>query len=230
MLRALLWKDFRLNRLPLLIGIALLVVPYFLVSAAVMNMPLWEEATKASAWAVLLTTGCHFSVMCSQASLAMLTGHVIAAERGDRSAEFLAYLPPTRGQILVSKGILVAGTSAIVWGTNLGLQSIANLLAGDTDPNTLTANMAALSELGAIGIVACGAGWCASAMLDNSGPAVGLALVAPMALFGFLELGRYLVSWPNELSFSHTYFAACWPTGIGLFLAGTVYYLQRVEP
>ena len=84
MLRALLWKDLRVNRLPLLIGIALLLAPYIIVSVAVTHMPLWEEATAASAWAVLLATGCHFSAMCSQASLAMLSGHVIAAERGDR--------------------------------------------------------------------------------------------------------------------------------------------------
>ncbi len=95
MLRALLWKDLRVNRLPLLIAVAMLIVPYIIVSVAVTNMPLWDEATKASAWAVFLATGCHFSVMCSQASLAMLSGHVIAVERGDRSAEFIAYLPPS---------------------------------------------------------------------------------------------------------------------------------------
>ena len=86
LMRALVWKDLRLNRLPLLIGAALLVAPYIIVGTALTHMPVWEEAARASAWAVLLATGCHFSVMCSQASLALLSGHVIAAERGDRSA------------------------------------------------------------------------------------------------------------------------------------------------
>ena len=230
MLRALLWKDLRVNRLPLLIGIALLLAPYIIVSVAVTHMPLWEEATAASAWAVLLATGCHFSAMCSQASLAMLSGHVIAAERGDRSAEFIAYLPPSRGQILLSKAFVIVGAMAVVWGMNLALKWLADQLAGDTDASTLTSHTASLSQLAAIGILAAGAGWCASSMLENSGPAVTLAFVAPIVLFGFFQLTRYLVNWPDELSFSDVYFAGCWPVGLGLFLAGAAYYLQRVEP
>ena len=230
MLRALLWKDLRVNRLPLLIGAVLLVVPYIIVSVAVVNMPLWEEATRASSWAVLLATGCHFSVMCSQASLAMLSGHVIAAERGDRSAEFIAYLPPTRVQILLSKALVIGGALFVVWGMNLSLHWISDLLAGDLNASTLTSHMASLSQLAAIGILAVGAGWCASSMLESSGPAVSFALVAPIVLFGFLQLTRYLGNWPDELSFSDVYFAGCWPVGIGLFIVGIAYYVQRVEP
>lgn len=230
MLRALLWKDLRVNQLPLLIGLVLLFVPYVIASVAVVNMPIWGESTSASAWAVLLATGCHFSLMCSQVSLAMLSGHVIATERGDRSAEFMAYLPPSRRQILLSKAFLVVGAMAIVWGMNLAIMCIANLLAGDTDASTLTEDMASISHLAAVGILAAGAGWCASSMVENSGPAVTLSLVAPIALFGFFELTRYLANWPDEPSFSDVYFAGCWPAGLGLFAIGTAYYLRRVEP
>ena len=66
MLRALIWKDLRINRLPLLLGLLLFVVPYVIVAVAVVNMPLWNEAMAASAWAVLLASGCHFSVMLAQ--------------------------------------------------------------------------------------------------------------------------------------------------------------------
>jgi hypothetical protein len=201
-----------------------------MVGVAVVHMPLWSEATAASAWAVLLATGCHFSVMCSQASLAMLGGHVIAAERGDRSAEFLAYLPPTRAQVLLSKGFVVGASAAVVWGMNLSLRWTSELLAADIKADTLTAGMASLTELAAIGVLATGAGWCASAILENSGPAVGLALVAPIVLFGLLQLTRHLANWPDEFSFSDVYFAGCWPVGLGLFLAGSAYYLHRIEP
>ena len=114
MLKALVWKDLRINRAPLLIGAFLLVAPYVFVAVAVTNMPLWHEATAASAWAVLLTTGCHFSLMCVQPALAMLGGNAIAVERGDRSAEFLVYLPPSRAQVILSA--LVLGAFLIVWG------------------------------------------------------------------------------------------------------------------
>jgi hypothetical protein len=226
-----LWKDVRVNRLPLLIGVALLVAPYVVVGTAVTHMPVWQEATRASAWAVLLATGCYFSLMCSQASLAMLSGHVIAAERGDRSAEFLAYLPPSRGQVLLSKAIVLLGFAAVVWGLNSSANLVADYLAVDTDAaRMLTADMASLGRLAAIGALAIGAGWCASSMLENSGPAVAFALVAPLVVFGFLQLTRYLANWPDELSFDDVYFAACWPIGVSLFAAGTVYFLRRVEP
>ena len=91
MLKALIWKDVRINRLPLLIAVFLLVLPYGVVASAVMQMPLWQESTNASAWAVLLATGCYFSVMCSQASLAMLSGHVIAVERADRRSSSVVW-------------------------------------------------------------------------------------------------------------------------------------------
>ena len=203
LIRALMWKDLRINRLPLLIGAALLVAPYIIVGVAVTHMPLWQEATRASAWAVLLATGCHFSVMCSQPTLALLSGHVIAVERGDRSAEFLGYLPPSRGQVLLSKAIVLLGAAAIVWSLNLGTRFIAEYLAGDTDPaSMLTGGMTSLARLAAIGLLAAGAGWCASSMLENSGPAVAFAMVAPIVTFGFFQLTRYLANWPDELSFS----------------------------
>src|SRR5581483_10987631 len=131
MLKALMWKDLRINRLPLWIGGIVLVAPYLLVGIAVMQMPLWQEATVASAWAVLLTTGCHFSVMCSQPTLAMLSGNSIAVERGDRSAEFLSYLPPSRAMVLLSKAMVLLAAFLVIWGPNLIVLMAARLLCPD---------------------------------------------------------------------------------------------------
>jgi ABC-type transport system involved in multi-copper enzyme maturation permease subunit len=209
----------------------MLIAPYVVVGTAVTHMPLWEEATRASAWAVLLATSGYFSLMCSQASLALLSGHVIAAERGDRSAEFLAYLPPSRWQVLLSKAVVLFGATALVWGLNMGASLGADYLVHGTDAaRMLTGDMTSLPRLAAIGVLAIGAGWCASSVLENSGPAVAFALVAPIVTFGGFQLTRYLANWPDELSFANVYFTACWPIAIGLFAAGTAYYLHRVEP
>jgi ABC-type transport system involved in multi-copper enzyme maturation permease subunit len=209
----------------------MLIAPYVVVGTAVTHMPLWEEASRASAWAVLLATSGYFSLMCSQASLALLSGHVIAAERGDRSAEFLAYLPPSRWQVLLSKAVVLFGATALVWGLNMGASLGADYLVHGTDAaRMLTGDMTSLPRLAAIGVLAIGAGWCASSVLENSGPAVAFALVAPIVTFGGFQLTRYLANWPDELSFANVYFTACWPIAIGLFAAGTAYYLHRVEP
>lgn len=231
MLKALIWKDLRINRLPLLIGAFVLVAPYIVAGVAVTHMPLWQEATPASAWAVLLTTGCYFSVMCSQPTLAMLSGHLIAVERGDRSAEFLGYLPPSRGLVLFSKAVVLAGTFLAVWGLNLLLHATAAWIAPDSDAaRVLTSHMASLSRLAGIGLLAAGAGWCASATLDNSGPAVALGLAAPAVLFGVLLAANSAFSIPNDLAFAAVYFTLCPILAVACFAIGTFCYLGRVEP
>lgn len=231
MLKALIWKDVRINRAPLLIGVFLLVAPYVFVAAAVTNMPLWQEATTASAWAVLLTTGCHFSLMCSQPALAMLGGNAIAVERGDRSAEFLVYLPPSRAQVLLSKALVLGGAFLMVWGPNLLLKATAHWLSADSAASQeLTVNMPLLSHLAAIGLLATGVGWCASANFNNSGPAVALGMGAPVVLAGVLQATQYAFNAPDVLAFERTYFALCEMLAPAFFLVGTITYLRRVEP
>lgn len=231
MLRALLWKDLRINRLPLLIGAFMMITPYIVVGVAVTHMPLWQEATAASAWAVLLTTGCHFSLLCSQPALAMLSGHTIAVERGDRSAEFLGYLPPSRSLVLISKALVLVGAFLSVWGLNLLLQATAFWLSSDTDTaGELTSHLATLPRIAGIGLLAAGAGWCASANVENSGPAVALGLAAPMVLFSVLQATHSAFNTPDDLSFGSVYFTLCPILAVVFFTTGTFCYLRRVEP
>lgn len=232
MLKALIWKDVRINRLPLLIVVFLLVVPYAVVASAVMQMPLWHESTTASAWAVLLATGCYFSVMCSQAALAMLSGHVIAVERADRSIEFIAYLPPSRIQLLMSKLLVLASAIVVVWGANLALRELSGYLAGDArnPAHALIADMASFWSLAAVGALAMGAGWCASCTLSGTGGPVAMAFFSPMILVGLLQSLGFASGWPDEFSFGSVYRTACWVCGFGLFAIGTVHFLRRVEP
>jgi hypothetical protein len=231
MLKALLWKDVRINRLPLLIGAFVLLVPYIVVGVAVTHMPLWEEATAASAWAVLLATGCHFSLMCSQPTFAILSGHTIAVERGDRSAEFLCYLPPSRAMVLFSKALVLAGLFLVVWGLNLLMYAAAFWLSPESDAvRDLTSHLTSLPRFAGIGLLAAGAGWCASANLDNSGPAVALGLAAPAVLFGLLLSANSAFHTPDDLNFASFYFTLCPILAVLFFGIGTFSYLWRVGP
>jgi hypothetical protein len=231
MLKALVWKDVRINRAPLLIGAFLLVAPYIVVSVVVTNIPLWQEATAASAWAVLLATGCHFSLMCAQPALAMLGGNVIAVERGDRSAEFLAYLPPSRTMVLLSKALVLAAAFLLVWGPNLLLNATAHWLSSDSEATReLTKHMVAFPHLAAVGLLATGAGWCASANIQSSGPAVALGMGAPVVLVGVLQATKYAFNAPDLIAFDKTYFALCELLALVFFALGTITYLRRVEP
>lgn len=231
MLTALIRKDVRICRLPIAAGVVLLLAPFALAGMIVCNMPLWTEATPATAWATLLGAGYYFSIMCSQPTLAMISGNIIAAERSDRSAEFLAYLPPSRRQILSSKVVVLAAAAIIVWGFNLAVALIAEWLAGDTQAaRAMTADLAPLGHLAAIGVVGVGAGWSASAVSSSTGPAVALAFAAPLVVLGGLSAIQYITGWPSVLTFAEIYFPCCGVIGVVLFLTGTVYFLRRIEP
>jgi ABC-type transport system involved in multi-copper enzyme maturation permease subunit len=231
MLIALIKKDVRICSLPIISGVLLLLGPFALAAALVCNLPLWTEATPATAWATLLGTGCYFSIMSSQPTLAMISGNIIAAERGDRSAEFLAYLPPSRKQILGSKFIVLAAATLIVWGFNLLVFLVADWLAGDTDAaRTVISQMPSIRQFAAIGFVAVGAGWFASSISSSTGPAVAIALAAPMLVLVTLLLTNYLTDWPSELEFSRVYCVSCTVAGASLFAIGTTYFLRRIEP
>jgi hypothetical protein len=231
MLKALIWKDLRINRLPLLIGAFVLIVPYIVVGVAITHMPLWQEATAASAWAVLLATACYFSVMCSQPTFAILSGHIIAVERGDRSAEFLCYLPPSRAMVLFSKAVVLAGEFLVIWGLNLLMYAIALWLSPESDAaRDLTSELASLPRFAGIGLLAAGAGWCASANVDNSGPAVALGLAAPAVLFGVLQSTNSAFNTPDDLAFASVYFTLCPILAVLFFAIGTFSYIRRVGP
>ncbi len=228
---ALIRKDLRICRLPIMAGIALLVGPFVVVSMAVVAMPLWDESGRGTAWAVLLGTGAYFSIMCSQATLAMLSGNLIAAERADRSAEFLASLPPSRAQILSSKLIVLGGSAAVIWTLNLVLILVAQSISDNREAARLLVDtMAPIGRLGMLGMAAVGGGWCASAWFDSTGPSVAVAFFTPLAVFGGVSLLRYLTNWPGAPDVVAIYFQICTVIGCLLFLAGCVYYLRRVEP
>ncbi|MDA1233128.1 MAG: hypothetical protein O2856_20380, partial [Planctomycetota bacterium] len=121
MLRALFWKDVRVNRLPLFVGVILLIAPYFLAVGAFAFNPPAGSAVPTAMWGGLFAIGSIYSLAFSQLTIAILAGNIIAVERVDRSAEFLGYLPPSGTQILLSKSALLIGTGFIATAVNLAV-------------------------------------------------------------------------------------------------------------
>ncbi|MCG8650094.1 MAG: ABC transporter permease [Pirellulales bacterium] len=231
MMGTLIKKDLRICRLPLVTGLLLLLGPYAIAVMITMNMPLWNDAASQTAWAILLAMGSFLSLTCSLPTLAMLAGNIIAVERSDRSAEFLAYLPPSRSQILLSKFIVLAGAIVVIYGLNLPLLWLANWLASDTDAmGMFTDNTFPIWYVTALNCVMVGVGWSCSACFESTGPAVGLAFASPLALQAAIQLTRYTTTLLDNWIFPSFYFGSCIGLGLVTFLAGTVYYLRRVGP
>lgn len=229
MLMELLRKDLRICRLPIVTGVASLIGSFvlaLLIASSASTEPLWSEPS-AMAWALALKHGSTFTAILCQATFAMIGGTIIATERADRSAEFLAYLPPSRWQLLRSKMIVFLGAFGIVWGICIA----ADLLSHWLDNRVAAAvTSIPLTAIAPIGIISAGIGWCASAKFDNTGPAVGLAFASPIAVVGAIQGMRWAFDWPSDSNFADVFAVSCWTLGIACFLLGSIYYLRRVEP
>ncbi len=236
-LRALIWKDYRVNRLLLIVGALLLVVPYLVVA-----FPVWRSygagAEFHDAWemenALFLAGYCSLCLSCL--TFAMLGGNLIAGERADASAEFLGSLPPSRAKILVSKAILVSTTFGVIWGANLPLmfpawrrlvEMHAELEMAPLDPSVESV----LACIGATALVLFGVGWLASSLLSSPTFAIAAALPVPLAVGIALSVCRDNLAWPADVATALWYHAAiCALLGTTGLIGGTWYYLRRVEP
>ena len=227
----LLRKDFRLNRMVLVIAATPSVVPYVIAIIFAVNESYADSMPLQRSWAHLLLTANHFCLMQWPVAAALLGGNAFACERADRSAEFLAYLPPTKMRIATSKFTVVLVVAGIYWSVNLFLFWLGSSYIGDDSFQYLDLSDAMpKSSFAAIGLLTFGCGWLASSMVNNTGPAVVLGLGAPVVLFAGFQFTSWLVGWPADGQFGK------WFTTTGLSLgmiacgAGWHLYLRRVEP
>jgi ABC-type transport system involved in multi-copper enzyme maturation permease subunit len=235
-MKMLLWKDYRLNRLVLVLGATLLLGPYLVLllwSAYSPDVPrgFYRDS---KFWAGFLLTGSVTSLIFSELALALLAGNAFTCERADRSAEFLGYLPPSRLRILTSKAILVWSAAGLVWGVNLLAVTAAPVISA-IGKNELTANesfsiAAFFLATVATGVMFLGTGWLASCILDSPTFASATGLMTPLLLFCSFQILHVLFDWPGPEIIKELYTGSCLVVGLLCFAAGTVYYLRRVEP
>jgi ABC-type transport system involved in multi-copper enzyme maturation permease subunit len=227
-MRALLWKDYQINRPVLLMGLGLLVAPYLPVVAWQLYQHT-QELPVTGNWASALFQASVFSLACSQLTLAMLGGNTIACERADRSAEFLAYLPPSRARILASKAVLALTVGLIVWGTNLLVSEVvAPALAGDR-ARSVTGGLSRPVLL-AIGVLAFGVAWLGSSFFDSPTYATALSLGVCFAVGMLLSTTANLLGWPAPGKMGDMVQVVSLALGGVCFAAGSWYYVRRVEP
>jgi ABC-type transport system involved in multi-copper enzyme maturation permease subunit len=223
----LLWKDYRLNRGLLMLGGAGLASVY-VIGLAVEISHTWPALLDSQAWADALCSYGHMALSGMPFIAALLGGNVIACERADRSAHFLAYLPPTKARILASKFIVAACALAVFFGGNLvAIYVIAPLL------NAERTNFLYMLGTPSGALTGCaltfGIGWLGSACLEKPTFPVLTAIAFPFVigygLFTFAAvsgISRFVVfEWAGTVSLC---------IGIAAFTLGTERYLRRVEP
>ncbi len=230
MFRALIRKDLQISRLPLLLASCLLVVsPLAIAILMSIDSVLMKQTMERQLFALLIGSGFAIHVT-AQLSLAILSANLIAVERVDRSADFLAYLPPNRDMVLRSKATVLGATALILLLVPLALTGSALCWGERPGPAPSIEMFHILLTISAIGVCAAGIGWWASCTLSSNAVAILLALLAP-ALPSISVLLICLALGIEDAAHAGALLAAvCLATGTAGFVLGTRHYLRRNEP
>jgi ABC-type transport system involved in multi-copper enzyme maturation permease subunit len=233
-MKALLWKDYRLNRAILIVGLILVAGPYLLgIGLAVApdwqpNRPALERCGNGLLLASVLSIGL------APVPLVILAGHAFAGERSDRSAEFLATLPPPRTWLLASKAAIVLGSAMAVWFVNL---AVAHVAAPALGSEGFGHGRHPLFYQLPVAIILIGAAWFWSVLLDSSVFATSLGIATALIVWlgvAFVYLQTVVSGWltygPGGGRAEHCSLAASVIVGIAGFVAGSICYLRREAP
>jgi ABC-type transport system involved in multi-copper enzyme maturation permease subunit len=175
-----------------------------------------------------LTSYAHLAFSLTPFIAAVLGGNAICCERAERSAHFLAYLPPTKLQILASKVLVGLCALAAYWGATFLLMRVVAPLV-NPDPYNFLHMVTSPGPAIAGCILTYGVGWLGSAWLEKPTFPVLSALACPFALgislttvAMILGVSRFdVLEWTSVI---------CWSLGILAFTAGTALFLRRAEP
>jgi hypothetical protein len=220
-MRALLWKDYRMNRALLIVSAVALVGPY-LIGAAVQ----WRDAQSTGMWGGTIAASAIAAMATSLLTISLLAANAFTQERTDRSAEFLAGLPPSRRSILLSKFVLAFSVSVGLWMVNLFMGLVVAPRLGQFQPGIGEP----IDFLLPTSVLVFGAGWAASTLMSSPVGAWGIASASPMVVGGMLFLCYYLFGAPSEEQVGRVYLVVSYALGGATLLVSSVVYVRRVEP
>jgi ABC-type transport system involved in multi-copper enzyme maturation permease subunit len=233
----LLWREYRTNRLILIAGAVLLILPYLVALVVVcwIKEPLAavaaSDAPNLPAAVVAFIAAAIYSLALSQLTLALLGGNAIAGERADRSAEFMAYLPVSRLRRVTAKVTLALIATASIWAVNLlALGAILGLMP-EPEAARFTRNAFFLSIWVIVGLTFFCVSWFVSSLQSNSSFAICCGVVTPFLAVAAVHAAAWVWSVPYTsrwIPLGHA--TVCLLLSAAGFVAGTAYYLRRVEP
>ena len=168
--------------------------------------------------------------MLLQLAFALLGGNSIAGERIDRSAEFLAYLPVSRGRILTSKLLVALAAVPLVWLPNLAVLVIAWPFSTNISPPAFYIAVT-LGTIAITGLTFFCVAWLFSCMLQSPTFSVCAGLIVPLLVVTGIVWVIYLLGLPHRDDVVlGCYWGLCLVISAASFSTGTLYYLHRVEP
>ncbi len=220
MFRALLAKDLRVNATVLLVSLGAWLAPYAVLTSHRMIYDL-PAGLAREGWSSTLQAAAALSLAASVVAGLLLGANAFAAERSDRSAEFLALLPVSRRQIVASKLLVALAPLAIIWGTGLPLiYGLDRLTPVEVGP-----------VIFACLLLVFGVSWLGSSFLGSPMNALGLTLGVVMVLLLIIGQADYVYRDAiGTRQFTIAIFGLFAALGVAGFVAGTWIALRRIEP
>jgi ABC-type transport system involved in multi-copper enzyme maturation permease subunit len=219
-MKMLLWKDYRLSRICLIAGAMLLAAPYIImfINAILRQIFLVNISSDyfSEAWM--------FSAMISQFTMALLAGNIIAGERADRSAEFLAFQGASRTMLVASKLITCILVFAIICTINI----IISLWIIPSDNFGKASDLLIQSII--VGIYFFGSCWFFSSFPLSPVAATVFGTIVPYLVLCTPVVIAYLFGLVDDKkNYSTLVFSVLIGVGITLLIAGTWRYLRSKE-
>ena len=234
MMRKLLLKDWRVNRAAVVGGAALAACPYAVVFALQAMYPpggghtfrtVGGAVEQASSGGLLLTL----------ITAAVFGGIAFAAERRDRSAEFIAMLPAARSSVVLSK-LLVAVPCLVVPGLVhlcVGFVGTSWRVQTELPPFFAENFLSALLVFACMATLLFGVAWTLSVFIES--PAIAASVAMGVGVLLYLTVAVWVSEYAAErphLRLNPNVWAGFAGVAVGAvaFAASTAHYLRRVRP
>ena len=168
---------------------------------------------------------------------AMIAGSVFTLERSDRSAEFLACLPPTRKQNLASKLIVAIGATLAMVVVHVTAYAVAAWIAplvlqkgGLFQESPLPDVLGVVTFISVVTAMLGGA-LAAGAWAKSNGGPILCGLLTPLLILSLLRT----ITWALEIpswgdSFRVRVVTSMFVLGLALGTSGSYWYVMRSEP
>ena len=224
-MKALLWKDMRVNGV--LIAYALgASVGVYVVMMAVNQIFEWRTGFPWQEWSKLLGLAATLSLVLELVTAVLMGGCAFASERADRTAEFMAYMPVSRGRIIWSKTLLILAVFAFIGLLDIGMLWILEGRQSSTGGDSI---WKVVRVFGSISWCMFGCAWCISSMSRSHGLSAAVGIFVPLGCVGVM------LSWTKLMGWSEDWLDQGIPNTFAIlgtvgYATGVWYYLRRVEP
>ena len=237
MIWALIRKDARLLRNYLRSASLVTACAYLVTALAIHRESLPDASTpRATALALLvLAMGSNFGFLSTAFMAALMAGSVFTLERSDRSAEFLACLPPTRKQNLVSKLSVILGAIGIMILVHILANVAAHQIAAYVPADSFLRNRLVFANgiftYVSIIVATLGGALAVSAFLNSNGVPVLCGLFNPFLVLSVVLILGYVLDIPAEgNAFANRYATSAFVMGGAFAVLGCYWFLTRNSP